>query len=77
MADCDAQGNDFDRVFIVTTGAHSRTSDCLDCAIHPRVPTSAPRGSKVTGHGVEIDSVSFCGRDRAYHAGVAMSEGRA
>jgi hypothetical protein len=54
MARCEVCGNDHDKAFQVIVGDATRTFDSFECAIHAVVPTCAPCGRRIVGHGVEV-----------------------
>ena len=70
MARCEVCGNDYDKAFEVTLAGQTHVFDSFECAIHALAPTCEQCGSRIIGHGVEIDGRIFCCAHCAGQAGV-------
>ena len=69
MPTCETCGNDYDKVFTVTTNGRPHTFDSFECAIRALAPVCGHCGCKVIGHGVEKGGRVFCCAHCAGHAG--------
>ncbi|WP_242112825.1 hypothetical protein [Luteimonas aquatica] len=70
MPTCDVCGNDYDKAFTVTQGAHSGTFDSFECAIHAMAPRCAHCQCRIVGHGVEHGDAIYCCAHCAKASGV-------
>ncbi len=70
MSKCEHCGNEYDKSFTVHMAGKDHTFDSFECAIHVLAPICAHCGTKVIGHGVEMDGTIFCCANCAKHAGV-------
>jgi hypothetical protein len=60
MARCDNCGNDYDKAFQLTMAGTTYTFDSFECAIHRLAPECAHCGTRIIGHGLEVDGAFFC-----------------
>ena len=61
MGVCAMCGNDYDKVFTVTTfDGESATFDSFECAIQTVAPVCAHCGCRIIGHGVEDKDGIYC-----------------
>ena len=61
MATCDACGNEYAHTFRITKDdGTSGVYDAFECAAAQMAPRCAHCGCTILGHGVEVDSSTFC-----------------
>ena len=60
MGICETCGNDYDKAFRVSLNGKEHVFDSFECAIHALAPTCPHCGTRVVGHGVEIDDTVYC-----------------
>jgi len=77
MAICDRCGNDYDKTFQVLQGDRSWTFDSFECAIQAVAPVCGSCGTRIVGHGVEVDGSMFCCAHCAKQDGVTELRDRA
>jgi hypothetical protein len=59
-AACETCGNTYDKAFEVIAEGQSHTFDSFECAIQALAPVCPHCGTKVIGHGVEVDTNIYC-----------------
>lgn len=60
MALCKQCGNDYDKTFEVIMGGQKYIFDSFECAISALAPTCHHCGSRIIGHGTEVNGVFYC-----------------
>jgi hypothetical protein len=71
MAECEVCGNDYDDAFEVHLQDERHVFDCFESAVHALAPTCDNCGVRILGHGVETDTMMFCGASCAQQWGVS------
>lgn len=60
MARCETCGNEYPNTFEIRKDGRTHVFDCFECAIEALAPRCAHCGTRVIGHGVEVDDAIFC-----------------
>lgn len=60
MATCESCGNDYERPIQIQVNGSMHVFDCFECAIHKLAPTCGHCGTRVIGHGVEMNTEIYC-----------------
>ncbi len=60
MNQCEQCGNAYDKSFEVVIAGQKHTFDCFECAITSLAPTCHHCGSRIIGHGTEVNGVFYC-----------------
>ncbi len=57
---CDNCGNNYDKTFVIRLKNKEFLFDCFECAIHKLAPVCTHCNSKIIGHSIEIDNMTYC-----------------
>ncbi|MEO5969739.1 MAG: hypothetical protein ABIQ95_07400 [Bdellovibrionia bacterium] len=60
MAICESCGNDYERTIQIQMKGRTHVFDCFECAIHKLAPNCSHCGTRVIGHGVEMNTEIYC-----------------
>jgi len=77
MARCDHCGNDYDKSFELIRAGERYVFDSFECAVQAVAPVCERCGCKILGHGVEVDSIYYCGAHCARESGAKGLRDRA
>jgi len=59
MPICETCGNDYDKAFRMTFNGKEHVFDSFECAIQALAPTCPHCGTRIIGHGVEMESIAL------------------